>query len=162
MIMTEPRFSDERTIEEEHCAISAIMHWIEADLDRQDSSAEELPTGGPLVGPLRSFREHLRRHFAFEEQNGVIPAAIALRTDVSIEDWKGQHARILERLDEVILAFEEANREGEAPPHEYGRLLRAIFAELREHEALENRLLGTGRIDEFRSRQHGFEEAGPL
>ena len=152
-------FSTEKEIAEEHSAIRAIMRWIEADLERQSASPEGIQGNGPLLGPLRSFRDHLSHHFDFEERSGVLPAAITLLPDGSptIRKWHGQHRDLLLRLDRSIAMLEEAAKsEGPVRPT-FELELHELFVQLRQHDVFENQVLGECRTAEFRTHQRRFE-----
>lgn len=160
MSSEKPHFSDLQEIDEEHSAIRAIMRWIEAELARQAESPGGIRGDGPLLGPLRSFRDHLDRHFEFEERSGVLPAAIALRPEGSptLEEWKQQHRDLQLQLNRAIRLLEQAAKTSAALAESFEAELRRVFADLREHDKLENRLLGMRRSPEFRGKQQDFEK----
>lgn len=153
-------FPERTEIAEEHSAIRAIMSWIEAELARQAESSGGIRGDGPLLGPLRSFRDHLDRHFEFEERTGVLPAAIALLPDGSptLEEWKQQHRDLLLRLNRAIRLLEQAAKTSAALADSFEAELREVFDDLRAHDKLENRLLGLHRTSEFRDQQQDFEK----
>jgi len=160
MSMENQHLSEQAEIAEDHSAIRAIMRWIEAELARQADSAVGIRGDGPLLGPLRSFRDHLDRHFEFEERSGVLPAAIALLPvgSPTLEEWKQQHRDLLLRLNRAIRLLEQAAKTSAALADSFEAELRRVFDDLRDHDKLENRLLGLRRTSEFRGKQQDFEK----
>ena len=163
MPLNEEHFSDEKEIAEEHSAIRTIVRWIEADLERQSANPEGIQGNGPLLGPLRSFRDHVSHHFDFEERSGVLPAAITLLPEGSptLRKWRGQHRALLLRLDRSIGVLEEAAKSG-GPVHvTFEPELREFFVQLRQHDVFENQLLGERRTATFRASQQRRSGDGP-
>jgi hypothetical protein len=157
--MEKKRFPAKQEIVEEHCSIRTIAKWIEFELTRQPESHGEELSERPLLGPLRTFREHLSRHFEFEEESGVLAAAIMVRPRASalLEKWRSQHERLLTLLDASIHHLEIA-RNGRSLDESFEQELRTFLDELYEHDDLEDELLGETRAPEFRHRQRSYEE----
>ena len=151
-------FREDREIEEEHSAIRTIMQWIEADLARQAKSLDGIQGDGPLLGPLRSFREHLSKHFQFEERSGVLPAALMFLPDSArrLEEWRSEHVKLLMQLDGCLRALELSAKTGIHVRTSFEEDLGSFFTDLRRHDVFENRLLGKERSRTFRSAQSEF------
>ena len=157
--MEDERFDDETEIREEHSAIRALMKWIERDLAVEARSPEGISGRSALTGPLRSFREHLERHFEFEERCGVIEAALLTFADAEslIHEWRQQHVILIRRIDACVETLERSARTGKPVGPEFAADLRGVFVDLRHHDALENRALGGPRATELRESQSNFE-----
>jgi hypothetical protein len=155
------QFPAGREIAEEHDAIRSVMRWIETELRRHMESAEGERDLSAMLGPLRSFLSSLAEHFRFEEESGVLPAAILVREnpEENLRSWREQHQRILMRLNGSIRVLETATSD-RPPPASFAGELRDVFADLRAHDAVENDLLGDVRSREFRGRQSSFESRG--
>ena len=156
--MGRDRFSADREIAEEHGAIRTIAKWIELELTRQVESVGGARSDGPLLGPLRSFRDHLARHFRFEEESGVLAAAILARprAAANLEKWQEQHRRLLLRLNGSIHRLESAPARTELGA-DFVSELREFFVDLGVHDRFEDELLGASRATEFRDVQRSFE-----
>ena len=151
-------FSAEREVAEEHSAIRAIAHWIDVELTRQVESCEGVRSDGPLLGPLRSFRDHLEEHFRFEEDCGILAAAILQGPHplLNLQKWRGQHRRLLARIDEVVRVLESAPA-GVRLEGGFAEELRGFFLDLGVHDQFENELLGQQPAQAFRERQLAHE-----
>jgi hypothetical protein len=88
---------------------------------------------------LGATREHLARHFRFEEQNGYMEAVRKRepRLGRAIEQLAGEHSQLLQTLEAVIAEAGVATRLGEA----LREGVRQWAGSVREHEARENELV---------------------
>jgi hypothetical protein len=140
----EEHFPPPQEIAEQHSALRIILGWLETDLERQCASPEGIQVDGPLLGPLRSLREHLAAHFDLEETSQVLGPAILALPDgaAALENWTTTHRELLTRLD-ACLSVLEAGTHGRPLPDSFAPELRAFFDSLRAHDAYESDVLGT-------------------
>lgn len=137
------RFPLALQLDEEHRSVHVSMRWIWAEVLRQIDEEGRVRPGGPLLGPLRSFREHLLRHFRFEEDEGLLgdppeddadTAALVGRLVLEHRDFEG-------RLDRLVEELERDDRDGRRVLSLFADELRRLFNDLRRHEALEDELV---------------------
>ena len=158
--MTDDPSNSIEALDEQHSRNRCLLRWIEDDLTREVASPEGVRGDGPLLGPLRSLREHLARHFDFEERTGLIERAILfeMNDEQALREWRGQHRDFLQRLDRALRALQEGARTGAELDPRFEPDLRAAFRDLGKHEDFENHLLGRHRAGAFRGHQRVFEE----
>jgi hypothetical protein len=126
----------------EHRRLDQLMHrtiitlpgWEEAD------AVDWLPR---TVGGLQAIRQEVARHFRDEEAGGCLEEAVANCPSLAAEadGLLHEHPGLLKALDDLIARYEQLVE----PTPEHGRALaeelRAVLKKLRQHEALENRLI---------------------
>ena len=136
-----PPWAEELAID--HARIRDTMRWIEAELDRQ--CASELQHDGPLVGPFRFFRFKLGRHFELEEADGF-PTLLARAPELKprVDTLVEQHRDFVERMATIVAQLERAARPDGKLRLRLVEDIRALFDDLRRHDAEEGRLMRSG------------------
>ena len=136
-----------REIAAEHAVIRETMRRIEEELDRLVDQPAREGDDWELPELVRSFREHLARHFQLEEQGGLLGQAVQYYDERSKEAAAGfvsQHRGFERTIDQIIAEFEKAvDCKVPAPTVQscYDRDLRKLLTDLASHEHAENELL---------------------
>jgi iron-sulfur cluster repair protein YtfE (RIC family) len=131
-------------IHDEHVAVGEMSANIRGKLDelrvRPESSIQE----SDLPELVRELQQHLVRHFRLEETGGLLSDTIQAPHPGSlrrIEALVAQHRDFEQRLKRILAELDG----GIAPPRTvrecFDRDLREFFADLRQHEQIENDLL---------------------
>jgi hypothetical protein len=105
--------------------------------------AEEIgqPRFGQLGIRLKTLREHVAGHFAQEERGGYMSPIVAAdpRFAIPVEELLAEHARLLQRFDQVAAKLAETPA-GYACWSEGQRDICSVLADLERHEHAENEL----------------------
>ena len=139
---TEP--SRVQEMAEEHAVIRTTMQRIHGALDRLLAYPARSGEEWELPALLRSFREHLKRHFEQEESRGLLGDAreyydpgTQRQVETLVSEHRDFERRVTRILDEVDGGF--------VPPAIvqscHDRELRKLLADLARHETVENALL---------------------
>ena len=97
---------------------------------------------GEMAFRVHEVRDLLAEHFAEEERDGYLSAALAAAPQFSrpAETLREQHAQFLERFDRMVARLRESE-----PSSQYWRALRdeieQLIADLRQHEQSENAIV---------------------
>ena len=126
-------------LREEHDAIRTVMGWIEAEMERELREGGRVEGNGPLLGPLRSFRDHLLEHFRTEERGNVLVEP--LKGSFAPSELHDEHAALADRLDTLIEELERARSDGRPADDHFGQRLKALFRDLQRHDARETGIL---------------------
>lgn len=129
-----------RRIAEDHGTVRALMKWIEAELVRQCD--HELQHDGPILGPFRVLRDHLREHFRYEEGEGFLRELGARFPEEhdALRRLTAQHRNFEGRMEALVGELQEAARtDGRLEPRVVVDL-RCLFQDLRQHDLEEERL----------------------
>jgi iron-sulfur cluster repair protein YtfE (RIC family) len=131
-----------KVIAEEHAALKTEIRNLEADLNELDEGLEGEPARQLLLEDLRLFREHLRRHFQLEEQNGYLPAIAGKDpgTQREIDDLVAEHRRFETDTDDLLERLGDAQKAARELAGSFRTALRAMLARLAIHESKENAL----------------------
>jgi len=132
------RFPFSIELSEQHVALRNTLRWVEAEMARK---RERVFDERRFLGLFRTWADHLRLHFRFEEEHGFEGGLGSL--DQEIRELTGcfvrQHRSLQTRLD-ALLALTTARPPGIEPAVLLEELLR-FFHELRRHDVLENAVL---------------------
>ncbi len=133
-------------ISEEHAVIRATMQRIHAALDRLLAHPARSGEEWELPALLRSFREHLRRHFELEESGGLMEDArdyydpsTRHKVETLVSEHRDFERRVTRILDEVNGGIVPAAIVQSC----HDRELRNLLADLTRHENVEIALLQT-------------------
>ena len=135
MTTTTIRFPFAIELHEQHAALRSTLRWLEAEIARR---RERVFGERRFLALLRTFGDHLRKHFRFEEEHGF-EGGVGSRTPEIQELVRGfelQHRSLETRLD-ALLALTATPTPGIEPDVLLDECLR-FFHELRRHDALEN------------------------
>jgi len=147
-----------REIAAEHAVIRETMRRIEQELDRLVDQPAPEGDDWELPDLVRSFREHLGRHFQLEEQGGLLGGAVEYydaRSQEIAAQLVSQHRAFERTIDQIIAEFEKAvDCKVPAPAVQscYDRDLRKLLTDLSSHEHAENELLDAVLPDLARSK----------
>jgi iron-sulfur cluster repair protein YtfE (RIC family) len=143
-------------IHEEHVAVARMTANIRRKLDELRDRPESSVQESDLPELVRELQRHLVRHFRLEETGGLLSDAVQAPHPGSlrkVEELVAQHRDFERRLARILAELDG----GIAPPRTvrecFDRDLRGLFAELDQHEQLENDMLqalvvrDTGRVD---------------
>jgi len=126
----------------EHGEIHAAMAEIEAILDHW--AAEPVPTrdADGLSEKISALRARLRRHFRFEEQEGILARREGLEPEDRrfVEELLLQHRTLEERLSKTTEEVGGADGLRARIPTIVVREMRGLFRDIRRHEAQEELL----------------------
>lgn len=133
-------------IAEEHAVIRATMRQIHAELDRL--LAHPARSGGEWELPalLRSFREHLVRHFELEESGGLLGDAKGFyntSTQRIVETLIAEHRDLKRRVTRILDEVSGGVVPGPIVQSCHDREIRKLLTDLTRHETVENALLQT-------------------
>lgn len=154
----EVRTSDANAIERDHDLIRELMAPLETVAARFLGGQLDAPDDASLCRLLYAFRDRLADHFRFEEESGLLAAAMLMRPEPgeSVRNWLELHRRLLMGLNGLIWRLEQPRRSLRRPGFP-GRELAEFLMELRKHDEYENGLLGHTRSAEFRIWQRSYE-----
>jgi hypothetical protein len=125
------------------------VHGLLNRIDQQWSLTSGAPRPRLVISNLREGFDELRRelvkHFAEEEEGGVLEEAVARCPGLGREEMRleEEHSALLGELDRIITGMQTAMEVG-LIPRELNQTLRLFVQRLQSHEADENRLLERG------------------
>ncbi len=131
-----------RVMREEHEQVRSIAEELRRHTADAPITAEWVAEFGRQV---RQFRDHLRSHFALEEQGGYLTCVVEERPQLAddVETLKRQHEEMNLRLDALAHEAGALTPENDPAVARCRTEVGALLAALAEHEALEDHLVLT-------------------
>jgi hypothetical protein len=127
------------TIHPEHAEFIEQHLHFETLLDHLRDCTKESPAPGVLLDELHHMRERVLRHFALEEKDGYLHAALtyAERLQGMAASLFQEHTVLLQQLDNLIAQVKQASHVSA----DIVRDVEALIRKFHEHEHRENELV---------------------
>jgi hemerythrin-like domain-containing protein len=141
MEATEPRLADE--LLREHEVVREITRQLELLVEEGGLVGQDSDWAKRLCDELSSFRRHLQRHFALEEEGGFMLEVVALlpQTSEQVEELRQEHGEILRAINELIHDSNMMAYGVGLSKAEFRRSISRVISIIRHHEAEENQLI---------------------
>lgn len=140
----------ERWVVEEHERLRLAVVGLKTEL-----AGASLTPGSHLAGKMRSFADHLRKHFRDEEAGGLLHDENGMHRESQglVVRLRAQHRSMEERMARLIDRAERAEAATEVVTGSFLREARDLLEDLSEHERIERRLVRDLAYEEL----HGSE-----
>ncbi len=127
-------------IAREHREVRQAIEGVQRVLLKASQKELAAELCSELVRPLTAFRDHLRLHFEFEEDGGIMERAgeISEGTKRKCEELVAQHRDFLARADELVEATESLAASNSPVPAGVIARIDQLFTSLFQHEHEEN------------------------
>ena len=130
-------------LQKEHAYIHALTNQIEKLVAATKPQRRRIEWSSSLLETLSSLREHLEKHFEFEESGGFMDEVVKALPNVSqqVEALRRDHQIIAYEVNDLYKRAERLILDTGPTSKGIGEDIRHFLRALREHEKKENELV---------------------
>jgi hemerythrin-like domain-containing protein len=130
-------------LKKEHACIHATTKRIEKLIAAIQPQRRALEWSSSLLENLSSLREHLERHFEFEETGGFMEEVLKALPNISreVESLRRDHQVLAYEINDLYKRAERLILDNGPSSREIGADIKHFLHSLREHERKENELV---------------------
>ncbi len=138
-------------VKQEHACIKRDLKLIKDEINHPAADQPFNDWRLQFIWRLRDFKNHLLKHFDFEEEGGFMRDIIEEAPEVTggVKFLENQHLTILTLLDEIVHLFKNLKGNDEIALSQIRVKVLKLTADISKHENDENELIQTVYYQEY-------------